>query len=72
MSVLPAPLEVTLNGTNLTFVAVVAAIAVVALVMAVVFRREVLAAQDGTTNMRTIAQAVQEGPRPTSAGSSAP
>ena len=61
MSVLPAPLEVTLSGTNLTFVAVVAAIAVVALVMAVVFRREVLAAQDGTTNMRTIAQAVQEG-----------
>src|SRR5918995_4590036 len=61
MSVLPAPLEVTLNGTNLTFVAVVAAIAVVALVMAMVFRREVLAANDGTTNMRTIAQGVQEG-----------
>src|ERR687898_406119 len=61
MSVLPAPLEVTLNGTNLTFVAVVAAIAVVALVMAMVFRREVLAANDGTTNMRAIAQGVQEG-----------
>ena len=61
MSALPAPLEVTLNGTNLTFVAVVAAIAVVALVMAMVFRREVLAANDGTTNMRAIAQGVQEG-----------
>jgi len=61
MSVLPAPLEVTLNGTNLTFVAVVAAIAVVALVMAMVFRREVLAANDGTTNMRAIALGVQEG-----------
>jgi K(+)-stimulated pyrophosphate-energized sodium pump len=61
MSVVPAPLEVTLNGTNMTFVAVVAAIAVVALVMAMVFRREVLAANDGTTNMRAIAQGVQEG-----------
>src|SRR5215203_6127987 len=61
MSALPAPLEVTLNGTNMTFVAVVAAIAVVALVMAMVFRREVLAANDGTTNMRAIAQGVQEG-----------
>jgi K(+)-stimulated pyrophosphate-energized sodium pump len=54
-------LEVTLNGTNLTLVAVVAAIAVVALVMALVFRREVLAANDGTTKMRSIAQGVQEG-----------
>src|SRR5215213_4433103 len=55
MSALPAPLEVTLNGANLTLVAVVAAIAVVALVMAMVFRREVLAANDGTTSMRAIA-----------------
>ena len=61
MPVLPAPLEVTLSGVNLTFVAVVGVIAVVALVMAMVFRREVLAANDGTTNMRTIAQGVQEG-----------
>ena len=29
--------------------------------MAMVFRREVLAANDGTTNMQTIARAVQEG-----------
>src|SRR5215211_6534178 len=61
MSALPAPLEVTLNGANLTLVAVVAAIAVVALVMAMVFRREVLAANDGTTSMRAIALGVQEG-----------
>src|SRR5215211_3196966 len=48
MSALPAPLEVTLNGANLTLVAVVAAIAV-------------LAANDGTTSMRAIALGVQEG-----------
>src|SRR5918997_402786 len=62
MPVLPFPLEVTtLSGTNLTFVAVVGVIAVLALVMAMVFRREVLAANDGTTNMQAIARAVQEG-----------
>ena len=46
MPVLPSPLEVTtitLSGINLTFVAVVGVIAVLALVMAMVFRREVLA-----------------------------
>src|SRR5215213_8535338 len=61
MPVAPAPLQVTLNGFNLTVVAVVGAIAVIALVMALVFRREVLAASDGTAKMRTIAQGVQEG-----------
>src|SRR5918997_884320 len=64
MPELPFPLEVTtitLSGLNLTFVAVVGVIAVLALVMAMVFRREVLAANDGTTNMQTIARAVQEG-----------
>src|SRR4051812_18985841 len=64
MPVLPSPLEVapiTLSGVNLTFVAVVGVIAVLALVMAMVFRRQVLAASDGTTNMQAIAQAVQEG-----------
>jgi K(+)-stimulated pyrophosphate-energized sodium pump len=61
MSVLPFPLEVTLSGVNLTFVAVVGVVAVIALVMAMVFRREVLAANDGTPNMRAIAQGVQEG-----------
>ncbi len=64
MSVLPVPLEVspiTLSGANLTLVAVVGVIAVIALVMAMVFRREVLAADEGTPNMQTIAKAVQEG-----------
>ena len=51
----------TLSGGNLTLVAIVAVIAAVALVMAFVFRREVLAAGDGTPNMQNIAQAVQEG-----------
>ena len=64
MPLLPNPLEVTtitLSGFNLTFVAVVGVIAVLALVMAMVFRREVLAASDGTANMQVIARAVQEG-----------
>jgi K(+)-stimulated pyrophosphate-energized sodium pump len=55
------PLEITLSASNLTFVAVVGVIAVIALVMALVFRREVLAASEGTSNMQRIAQAVQEG-----------
>src|SRR5918995_1036477 len=54
-------MPVTLSGVNLTFVAIVGVIAVIALVMAMVFRREVLAANDGTTGMQTIARAVQEG-----------
>jgi K(+)-stimulated pyrophosphate-energized sodium pump len=53
--------DVSLSGGNLTFVAVVALIAAVALVMFWVFRREVLAAPDGTPNMQTIGLAVQEG-----------
>jgi K(+)-stimulated pyrophosphate-energized sodium pump len=50
-----------LSGTNLTFVAVVGVVAILALVMALYFRREVLAASEGTDNMRLIAQGVQEG-----------
>ena len=64
MSLLPVPMEVTsisLSGVNLTFVAVVGVIALIALVMAVIFRREVLAANDGTRNMQNIARGVQEG-----------
>jgi K(+)-stimulated pyrophosphate-energized sodium pump len=65
MSGVPAlstyPLEVSLSGVNLTFVAIVGVIAVLALVMALYFRREVLAASEGTENMRVIAQGVQEG-----------
>ncbi|MGW0230764.1 sodium-translocating pyrophosphatase [Actinopolymorpha singaporensis] len=52
---------VSLTGGNLTYVAIVAGIGVIALVMAAVFRREVLAAGDGTANMQTIARGVQEG-----------
>jgi K(+)-stimulated pyrophosphate-energized sodium pump len=64
MSLLPIPLEVTsinLSRINLTFVAVVGVIALLALVMAMFFRREVLAANDGTPNMQSIARGVQEG-----------
>ena len=64
MSLLPVPLEVTsisLSGVNLTFVAVVGVIALIALVMAMVFRREVLAANEGTPKMQEIARGVQEG-----------
>ncbi|HEX5986160.1 MAG TPA: sodium-translocating pyrophosphatase, partial [Nocardioides sp.] len=52
---------VDLSGGNLTFVIIVGAIAVIALVMGMMFRRQVLAAGEGTTNMQNIAQAVQEG-----------
>ena len=64
MSLLPVPLEVTsisLSGANLTLIAVVGVIALIALVMAMIFRREVLAANDGTPNMQSIARGVQEG-----------
>jgi K(+)-stimulated pyrophosphate-energized sodium pump len=53
--------EVTLSGNNLTLVSAVAVVAVVALVMGVVFRRQVLAADEGTERMQTIARAIQEG-----------
>jgi K(+)-stimulated pyrophosphate-energized sodium pump len=52
---------VDLSGGNLTFVVVVGVIAVIALAMGMMFRTQVLAAGEGTTNMQTIAQAVQEG-----------
>ncbi len=61
MPVLPTPLEVTLSGGNLTLVAIVGVIALVAVVMAMVFRREVLRAGEGTENMQAIAKGVQEG-----------
>jgi K(+)-stimulated pyrophosphate-energized sodium pump len=53
--------EVSLEGRNQTLVAVVFVVAVLSLVVAVVFRRQVLAASDGTDSMREIAKAVQEG-----------
>jgi K(+)-stimulated pyrophosphate-energized sodium pump len=55
------PAVVELSGGNLVLVIVVAAIALGCLGMAYVFRQEVLAAGDGTDNMKNIAQAVQEG-----------
>lgn len=55
------PAVVHLDGSNLVLVIVVAVIALAALGMAVMFRKEVLAAGEGTDNMKNIAHAVQEG-----------
>jgi len=52
---------VTLTDSNVRLVGVVAVIAVVGLVCAFMFRRQVLAAGEGTENMQRIARAVQEG-----------
>jgi K(+)-stimulated pyrophosphate-energized sodium pump len=57
----PAVAEVSLEGRNQALVAVVFGIAVLSLVVAVLFRRQVITASDGTENMREIAKAVQEG-----------
>ncbi len=59
--ILPAVVKPELEGANLALVIVVALIALGALGMAAMFRTQVLAAGEGTDNMRTIAQAVQEG-----------
>ena len=53
--------QLDLTGANLTYVVVVAVIALVALGFAVALRRNVLAAGQGTEKMQTIAAAVQEG-----------
>ncbi len=55
------PAVVQLEGTNLVLVIVIAVIALAALGMAAMFRTEVLAASEGTDNMKNIALAVQEG-----------
>ncbi|WP_193611106.1 sodium-translocating pyrophosphatase [Nocardioides lijunqiniae] len=55
------PAVVELSGGNLVLVIVVALIALGALGMAFMFRQEVLAAGEGTDNMKNIAQAIQEG-----------
>ena len=57
--ILPAVVEV--EGGDFVLVAIVAVIALGSLAMAVMFRSQVLAAGEGTENMRRIAQAVQEG-----------
>ena len=59
--ILPVVVKPDLTGTNQLLVIVVLAIALGALAMAVVFRKQVLAAGEGTDNMKTIALAVQEG-----------
>ncbi|HYN30080.1 MAG TPA: sodium-translocating pyrophosphatase [Dermatophilaceae bacterium] len=53
--------ELELTGTNLVLVVGVGVIALIALVMGIFFRRQVLAADTGTEQMRVIAGAVQEG-----------
>jgi K(+)-stimulated pyrophosphate-energized sodium pump len=53
--------DIDLTGSDLTLVYGVGAVALVALIMAAVFRRQVLAADEGTPMMREIARAVQEG-----------
>ena len=55
------PLVVDLSGGNLVLVVIVLLIALGALGMAVIFRKEVLSAAEGTDNMKNIAHAVQEG-----------
>jgi K(+)-stimulated pyrophosphate-energized sodium pump len=55
------PDVVHLSGGNLVLVIIVALIALGALAMAYMFRLEVLAAGEGTDNMKNIAHAVQEG-----------
>ena len=59
--ILPAVVKPELAGADLILVVVVALIALGALGMAAMFRAQVLAAGEGTDNMKTIAQAVQEG-----------
>ena len=53
--------SLTLSSANITTISIVAAIALAALVVAAVLVRQVLAADEGTENMKKIAGAVQEG-----------
>ncbi len=52
---------VSVSGSNLTWVVIVAVIALLALGVAGVLVREVLAASKGTAKMQEIAKAVQDG-----------
>ncbi|GAA4877940.1 sodium-translocating pyrophosphatase [Serinicoccus chungangensis] len=61
MSPVAAASEVSLSGADTSIVIVVLCIALVALVMGFMFRREVLAASPGTEAMQEIGGAVQEG-----------
>ncbi len=60
-AVLAADVTVSLEGANFTYAVVVALIALLALVVAAVLVRGVLANSQGTENMQEIAGAVQEG-----------
>jgi K(+)-stimulated pyrophosphate-energized sodium pump len=53
--------DVSLSSGNITLVVIVALVALVALGMGALFRQEVLAAPEGTDNMKAIGLAVQEG-----------
>ncbi len=53
--------SIDLGSRNVTYLVIVALIALAALVVAAVFAREVLAADEGTESMKKIAGAVQEG-----------
>ena len=53
--------DISLSDDNTILVAVVAGVGVLALIMAAVFRGEVLRASEGTENMQEIGRAVQEG-----------
>jgi len=57
----PAAEAAAVQGADLAIVVVVAVIALAGLVMAFVFRRQVLAAGEGTARMQEIASAIQEG-----------
>ena len=61
MSPVRAASDITLTGTDTSIVIVVLCIALVALVMGFMFRKEVLAASPGTESMQRIGGAVQEG-----------
>src|SRR6516165_11031898 len=52
---------VSVSGSNLTWVVIVAVVGLAALAVAGVLVREVLAASQGTAKMQEIAKAVQEG-----------
>jgi K(+)-stimulated pyrophosphate-energized sodium pump len=53
--------DISLEGSNRALVLIVLGVAVVALGVAVIFRRQVLAAAEGTESMQEIGKAVQEG-----------
>ena len=52
---------VQVTGSNLTYAYIVLGISLAALAIAYGLRAQVLAASDGTPNMREIAEAIQEG-----------